>query len=141
MNCAVGGQAVHQDVPLLDELSTVWPRTLVYHSADVYSACIARTEGRVAESAELIGVGRSTAYRAIERAAALYAYATARARDVVCIAHVTNTMATLGDDFEKGRGNGVPAALTRQGSPQDRTKRACLPLRYCVLAHDSLSCP
>ena len=35
-------------------------------------------------------------------AAALYAYATARERDVVCVAHVTNSMATTGDDFEKG---------------------------------------
>jgi len=44
-------------------------------------------------------------------AAALYSYAAARDRDVVCLAHLTNTMATLGDDFEKGPHNGVPAAL------------------------------
>ncbi len=44
-------------------------------------------------------------------AAALYSYATARDRDVVCLAHLTNTMATLGDDFEKGPNNGAPAAL------------------------------
>ncbi len=44
-------------------------------------------------------------------AAALYAYATARHRDVVCFAHITNTMATTGDDFEKGEANGVHAAL------------------------------
>ncbi|WP_295696455.1 nucleoside phosphorylase [Lapillicoccus sp.] len=44
-------------------------------------------------------------------AAALYAYATARDRDVVCLAHLTNTMATRGDDFEKGPDNGAPAAL------------------------------
>jgi uridine phosphorylase len=44
-------------------------------------------------------------------AAALYAYATARHRDVVCLAHVTNTMATTGDDFEKGHANGAVAAL------------------------------
>ncbi|MEP6800121.1 MAG: nucleoside phosphorylase [Lapillicoccus sp.] len=44
-------------------------------------------------------------------AAALYAYATARDRDVVCLAHLTNTMATQGDDFEKGPDNGAPAAL------------------------------
>lgn len=43
--------------------------------------------------------------------AALYAYATARDRDVVCLAHLTNTMATRGDDFEKGPDNGAPAAL------------------------------
>jgi uridine phosphorylase len=45
-------------------------------------------------------------------AAALYAYAAARDRDVVCIAHVTNSMAVAGDDFEKGDTNGAGAALT-----------------------------
>jgi uridine phosphorylase len=44
-------------------------------------------------------------------AAALYAYAAARRRRVVCLAHVTNTMATAGDDFEKGVDNGVHDAL------------------------------
>lgn len=44
-------------------------------------------------------------------AAALYAYAAARQRDVVCLAHITNTMATDGDDFEKGADNGVYDAL------------------------------
>jgi purine-nucleoside phosphorylase len=44
-------------------------------------------------------------------AAALYAYATARQRQVVCLAHITNTLATEGDDFEKGVDNGVHDAL------------------------------
>ena len=44
-------------------------------------------------------------------AAALYAYAAARGRSVVCLAHVTNTMASDGDDFEKGADNGVHQAL------------------------------
>lgn len=44
-------------------------------------------------------------------AAGLYAYATARDRPVVCLAHVTNTMATAGDDFEKGVDSGVHDAL------------------------------
>jgi uridine phosphorylase len=43
--------------------------------------------------------------------AALYAYAAARDRDVLCLAHVTNTMATGGDDFEKGHANGALAAI------------------------------
>lgn len=49
-------------------------------------------------------------------AAALYAYAQARERAVVCLAHVTNTMATTGDDFEKGDNNGVTAALHVAGA-------------------------
>jgi len=44
-------------------------------------------------------------------AAALYAYAAARQRDVVCFAHITNTMALAGNDFEKGESNGADAAL------------------------------
>jgi hypothetical protein len=43
--------------------------------------------------------------------AALYAYAAARNRDVLCVAHVTNTMAVAGDDFEKGDANGAVAAI------------------------------
>jgi uridine phosphorylase len=43
--------------------------------------------------------------------AALYAYAVARDRDVLCLAHVTNTMAVSGDDFEKGQANGALAAI------------------------------
>ena len=44
-------------------------------------------------------------------ASALYAYAEARSRDVVCVAHVTNTMATNGDDFEKGEADGTHRTL------------------------------
>jgi uridine phosphorylase len=44
-------------------------------------------------------------------AAGLYAYAAARSAAVVCFAHVTNTMATDGDDFEKGVDAGVHDAL------------------------------
>ena len=50
-------------------------------------------------------------------AAALYAYATARQRSVVCLAHITNTMATTaGEDFEKGHDNGVAASLAVVGA-------------------------
>ncbi len=58
------------------------------------------------ENAERLGI------IAVEmEAAALYAYATARHRDVICVAHVTNAMATDGDDFEKGEADGVHSAL------------------------------
>lgn len=43
--------------------------------------------------------------------AALYAYAAARNRHVLCLAHVTNTMAVSGEDFEKGLANGAPVAI------------------------------
>ena len=44
-------------------------------------------------------------------AAALYALATAKNYPIVCFAHVTNTMATAGDDFEKGPDQGSRATL------------------------------
>jgi len=44
-------------------------------------------------------------------AAALYAFARAGAKDVVCFAHVINQMAQGGDDFEKGDGDGAVASL------------------------------
>ncbi len=44
-------------------------------------------------------------------AAALYALAGARGYDIVCLAHITNTMAITEHDFEKGEANGVHAAL------------------------------
>lgn len=44
-------------------------------------------------------------------AAALYALAAVRDYDIICLAHITNTMATAGDDFEKGHANGVHASL------------------------------
>jgi len=34
----------------------------------------------------------------------------------LCIAHVTNTMATGGDDFEKGHDNGALAAIRMTGA-------------------------
>jgi hypothetical protein len=44
-------------------------------------------------------------------AAALYAFARARRRPVVCFAHVTNRLGRLEGDFEKGTAGGAPAAL------------------------------
>ena len=36
-------------------------------------------------------------------ASALYAFAKAKDKDVICFAHLTNTMAQLEGDFEKGK--------------------------------------
>ena len=44
-------------------------------------------------------------------AAALYAFAEARQKAVVCFAHVTNQMARAEDDFEKGAAGGSQDAL------------------------------
>jgi purine-nucleoside phosphorylase len=44
-------------------------------------------------------------------AAALYAFAEARGRPVICFAHVTNRMARIEGDFEKGEADGSIDAL------------------------------
>ena len=44
-------------------------------------------------------------------AAALYAFARARGKPVLCLAHVTNQMAVEAGDFEKGEADGAHASL------------------------------
>ena len=44
-------------------------------------------------------------------AAALYAFARARGKPVLCFAHVTNRMAVVAGDFEKGEADGAKASL------------------------------
>ncbi|CAB1056795.1 Uridine phosphorylase (EC [Olavius sp. associated proteobacterium Delta 1] len=44
-------------------------------------------------------------------AAAIYAFAEARDKPVICFAHVTNQMASIEGDFEKGDSNGGDDAL------------------------------
>jgi uridine phosphorylase len=70
------------------------------------------TDAPYRETATAIAAAKADGVACVEmEAAALYAYAAARDRQVVCLAHVTNTMATDGDDFEKGTDNGVHDAL------------------------------
>ena len=44
-------------------------------------------------------------------AAALYAFAAACARPVICLAHVSNQLGCIEGDFEKGEGNGAGSSL------------------------------
>ena len=44
-------------------------------------------------------------------AAALYALAKARGRQILCFAHVTNQMARIDGDFEKGSTDGAEESL------------------------------
>ena len=70
------------------------------------------TDAPFRETAEAIEAARSKGVLAVEmEAAALYAFARARGARVLCLAHVTNTMAQAGDDFEKGEEHGTVASL------------------------------
>jgi uridine phosphorylase len=44
-------------------------------------------------------------------AAALYAFAAAWSRPVICLAHVSNRLGCVEGDFEKGKGNGASSSL------------------------------
>jgi uridine phosphorylase len=60
---------------------------------------------------------RSQGLIAVEmEAAALYAFARARQKPVICLAHVTNQMGRIEGDFEKGLANGAEEALAVIGA-------------------------
>lgn len=65
------------------------------------------TDAPFRETESAIEAARREDLLAVEmEAAALYAFAEARQKPVVCFAHVTNQMATVEDDFEKGEADG-----------------------------------
>lgn len=70
------------------------------------------TDAPFRETAPAIHFYNEQGVAAVEmEAAALYAFAEARSKPVVCLAHVTNQMAIVEGDFEKGRDNGSHDAL------------------------------
>ena len=70
------------------------------------------TDAPFRETEEAIAVARSKGILAVEmEAAALYAFARATNKNVLCLAHVTNTMAVAERDFEKGEADGTVDAL------------------------------
>jgi uridine phosphorylase len=70
------------------------------------------TDGPFRETEDAIESARAAGILGVEmEAAALYAFAEARGKAVVCFAHITNQMATLEGDFEKGVNGGGDDAL------------------------------
>lgn len=70
------------------------------------------TDAPFRETAEAIASARSKGVLAVEmEAAALYSFARAAGAQVLCLAHVTNTMGQTGQDFEKGEADGTADAL------------------------------
>jgi len=70
------------------------------------------TDAPFRETAEAIEAAKTRGILAVEmEAAALYTFAKARGTNVLCIAHVTNTMGQAGKDFEKGEADGTADAL------------------------------
>lgn len=70
------------------------------------------TDAPFRETLQAIDHMREKQLLAVEmEAAALYAFAQARQKPVLCFAHVTNQMGRIGGDFEKGEADGATDAL------------------------------
>ncbi|MPZ30246.1 MAG: uridine phosphorylase [Rhodospirillales bacterium] len=70
------------------------------------------TDAPFRETAEAIGTMQEKGLLPVEmEAAALYGFATARGRPVLCFAHVTNQLGRVDGDFEKGEADGTVDAL------------------------------
>lgn len=70
------------------------------------------TDAPFRETVEAIEAAKRRGILAVEmEAAALYTFAKARHANVLCIAHVTNTMGQADQDFEKGEADGTADAL------------------------------
>ena len=84
-------------------------------SAAGMSVCVGAswtTDAPFRETEEAIAAALNASILAVEmEAAALYAFAKARHRSVVCFAHVTNQMGRVDKDFEKGMSEGAEASL------------------------------
>jgi uridine phosphorylase len=78
----------------------------------VYQGASWTTDAPFRETEAAIERARARDILAVEmEAAALYAFARARGRPVLCLAHVTNQMAVNSGDFEKGEADGADASL------------------------------
>jgi uridine phosphorylase len=78
----------------------------------IYRGASWTTDAPFRETEAAIAQARARGILAVEmEAAALYAFAGARQKPVLCFAHVTNRMAVEDGDFEKGEADGSAAAL------------------------------
>jgi uridine phosphorylase len=78
----------------------------------VYRGAAWTTDAPYRETEAAIAAKRAQGIKAVEmEAAALYAFAEAKDKPVLCFAHVTNQMAREEGDFEKGEADGAAASL------------------------------
>ena len=83
------------------------------------------TDAPFRETGEAIAAALRAGILAVEmEAAALYAFAKARGRSVVCFAHVTNQMGRIDEDFEKGMSEGAEELLRVISLTADRWREA-----------------
>ncbi len=97
-------------------LNPAWKDSLLagWNDAGVALYCGASwtTDAPFRETEQAIAANRARGILAVEmEAAALYALATAKNKNIICFAHVTNTMAQTEGDFEKGLAQGSHTSL------------------------------
>ena len=97
---------------LKPELLELFTRALSDGDPPVYRGATWTTDAPFRETQAAIQHAEQRGILAVEmEAAALYAFAQARDKAVVCFAHVTNQMGQVEGDFEKGEGAGSRDAL------------------------------
>ena len=110
--------------------------------AHLFAGTAWTTDAPFRETVEAVEACRAQGIMAVEmEAAALYALACARQKDIVCFAHVTNQMGQTEGDFEKGHAQGSLTALqvlgetTRILHRQDSTWRRSGEIDEALLKH------
>ena len=113
------------------DLRLALERVVPHGPMAVYRGATWTTDAPFRETAAAIESCRGLGILAVEmEAAALYAFAEARKKPVVCLAHVTNRMARVEGDFEKGLAAGTDDALelialvARAWTQHDTTKHS-----------------
>jgi uridine phosphorylase len=97
---------------MAETLQHIIRENLSSFSMPVYLGAAWTTDAPFRETEDAIRYARSQDIIAVEmEAAALYAFARARQKPVVCVAHVTNQMGMEKGDFEKGEQGGYREAL------------------------------
>jgi uridine phosphorylase len=92
-------------------LARAW-QALPTLSVPVHRGMTWTTDAPYRETEHAIAAARAQGALAVEmEAAALYAFARARGRNVLCFAHVTNQMAVAEGDFDKGDSDGAGDSL------------------------------
>lgn len=82
------------------------------HDVPVLQGATWTTDAPFRETEYAIQSMRTRGLLAVEmEAAALYAFARARAKSIICFAHVTNQMGRVEGDFEKGKASGAVDSL------------------------------
>ncbi|MEW5908903.1 MAG: nucleoside phosphorylase [Thermodesulfobacteriota bacterium] len=91
---------IHED--LLSMIQTGMPDSIPLMEGSTWT-----TDAPFRETEKALAFARSEGLTAVEmEAAALYAFAQAQNKPVICFAHVTNQMGLVDKDFEKGEENG-----------------------------------